>query len=121
MQRVYISSTISGDEESAGERFGRAKQFVESKGYVVINPYKDNEKSDWLECLIRDVKNIKYNVTLVYFFGKWYRSAGCWMEFLVAIRHNKVCWFEDKFTHWMFKGLQEFLTWLWRIKKLDNK
>ena len=120
-QKVYISSVISGYEDTAQERFDAAKKFVEKGYYIVSNPFKAGEKAAWLECLIRDCKQIKYRVTSVYFFGKWYRSAGCWMELLVAIRHGKTCWFEDKWTGIPFAALKSFLEWLWKIDKLTNK
>jgi hypothetical protein len=59
----------------------------------IINPATfspDLEDPQWIDYITEDLRILVDNADVIYLFGKWWSSCGCWIELLTAIRNDKV-------------------------------
>lgn len=86
-KKIYISGPISGYEyEERKETFAMAKKFLELEGYEVFNPLENGLPSDadTHQHMRADLKML-IQCDSIFLLDKWNHSAGCFVEFMVAV------------------------------------
>ena len=89
--RIYISGPITGQEDTAKDRFKIAEYILQKRyaGAEIINPCSVNAEAAHAAELTHD-EYMKISFTLmdlcdaVYFMGGWEKSKGCQMEHVYA-------------------------------------
>lgn len=106
---IYISSKISGLEKEVWQNnFKQAELDVKGKFVCndirVINPSKfqpEINNPDWCDYMVECIQIVRDNADVLYLFGDWHKSAGAWVEMIVALRYGKKVFIESGF----FKGI----------------
>lgn len=86
-KKIYISGPISGYEyEERKETFGLAKKILETEGYEVFNPMENGLPKDATthQHMRADLKML-VQADEIFLLEKWNHSAGCFVEFMVAV------------------------------------
>ena len=99
-KKIYISGPISGyDIEERRETFATAKKFLEIEGYEVCNPLENGLPSDadTHQHMRADLKML-VQCDEIFLLNKWNHSAGCFVEFMVAVAIGCKLRFCDMFT-----------------------
>lgn len=99
-KKIYISGPISGyDIEERRETFAMAKKFLEMDGYEVFNPLENGLPSDadTHQHMRADLKML-VQCDEIFLLSKWNHSAGCFVEFVVAVAIGCKLQFCDLFT-----------------------
>ena len=81
---VYISGAVSSDKNFR-EKFGKAEKFLQSKGFIVINPVKDEvEGKEWTYYMKKDIVKL-LSCDCVYALSDWSKSKGARIELCLAL------------------------------------
>ena len=86
--KIYISGPISGRKIEFAERdFREAQQYLEARGYEVLNPFNNGLtiEDSWLRHMVADI-NMLGKADAVYMLCGWPDSDGAEIEFLLANR-----------------------------------
>lgn len=100
-KKVYISGKMRGlDPEQFTPCFEKARQFLESKGYEVVNPVDfEEEKMKTCECwadfIIFDLPILK-TCNAIYMLQNWQDSWGAKVEFNFANGHGLEILYQEK-------------------------
>lgn len=106
-KKVYISGPITCNKEHYKEEFEKAKKFLESKGYEVINPAEDDYTEEvkkagiediwsqeaWLWYIKRDI-DIVSKCDAIYMLLNFEKSHGAIVEKATAERAGLDIWYE---------------------------
>ena len=106
---IYISGPITSNKEHYRECFDAAKEFLQSKGYDVIDPSTDDyteavkeagiediwSPEAWLWYLQRDMTVVS-NCDGIYMLNGWEQSKGGIVEKIVAEKFKLPIYFENK-------------------------
>lgn len=93
---VYISGKISGlDKKECSEIFEKAKEKLESNGFVGITPFDvyDGENKNWGYCMIKDLEYIM-KCDAIYMLKNYEDSEGAIIELKFAKRMGLITMFE---------------------------
>lgn len=106
---IYISGPITSNREYYKECFAAAKEFLQDKGYDVIDPSSEIFDEAIRKAGIEDLKSkeawllfLKNDMTLVsesdgiYMLNNWERSGGCNIEYIVAKKFNLPIYYEKE-------------------------
>lgn len=93
---VYISGKISGlNEKECAERFEKAKEKLESIGFVGVTPFDvyNGYNKDWGYCMIKDLEYIM-KCDAIYMLNNYEESDGAIIELKFAKRIGLITMFE---------------------------
>lgn len=107
IKKVYISGPITANKEHYKEEFEKAKEFLENKGYDVINPAEDDYTEEvkkagiediwsqeaWLWYIKRDM-DIVSKCDAIYMLLNFEKSHGAIVEKATAERAGLDIWYE---------------------------
>ena len=80
MRRIYISAPITGREETADERFGKAVEIVRRQGDIAINPWQENKSfRRWGDAMCAGLRLLNRCDGILLCRG-WQNSTGCLIE-----------------------------------------
>lgn len=86
-KKIYISGPISGYEyDERKSTFKLAKEMLEGQGYEVFNPLENGCPPDATthQHMRADLKML-VQCEEIFLLDKWNHSAGCFVEFIVAV------------------------------------
>ena len=80
MKTIYISAPITGREDTAAQRFEDAVALARSKGYIAINPYRENcSFCRWGDAIVAGLRLLNKCDCILLCDG-WQHSNGCIIE-----------------------------------------
>lgn len=86
-RKIYISGPISRYKvEERVKTFSQAKEMLETAGYEVFNPFENGlpQTASTHEHMRADIKML-LECDEIFLLDKWNHSAGCFVEFAVAV------------------------------------
>jgi hypothetical protein len=84
MKTIYISGAVTGDDNYRS-KFERAEKFLESRGFKVVNPVKDEvDGKAWSYYLRKDLRKL-LDCDCIYVLSDWATSRGALLEINVAL------------------------------------
>ena len=93
--KVYIASSITGEEETYREKFAAKEKELLDMDYIVMNPailpYPGFEHHEYMHIC----KAMIDVCDLVLFFGNWQESNGANQEFAYALQNSKGIWTDE--------------------------
>lgn len=87
MSKIYISGSISGHKiEERVKTFKQAEKMLQAAGYEVMNPFDNGLPQSAIthEHMRADLKML-LECDEIFMLDKWNHSAGCFVEFAVAV------------------------------------
>lgn len=114
--RIYLSSPVSGHRlDGVIRSFALAAQMIRQQGHIPVNPLEGvsedaKEDGESRKRYMRADLKMLLSCDAIFFFGDWYRSEGCKLEYMVA----KSCglgWYDykkRKVTEWTLNANVKF-------------
>lgn len=84
MKIVYISAPITGQEDTAQQRFRDAEKTLIERGCQPVNPYEVNKGFvKWEDAVMQGLRLLR-KCDAIYQCEGWYLSTGCRVEYEYA-------------------------------------
>lgn len=84
--KIYISGPITGQEDTAKQRFEGVERMILELGHEPVNPIKLNHKENdtWTDCMKTDIKALM-DCDAIYMMCGFETSKGCLLELALSI------------------------------------
>ena len=98
--KIYISGKITGlNQTDVEKKFETQEFFLQSKGYVVVNPLKIcpfDKKKKWHDYMIKDIEEL-LRCDAIFMLKDWGQSKGARIEYEIAKELELKIFFESVF------------------------
>lgn len=83
MKTIYISGPMTGYDDFNYPAFNAAEERLKVRGYIVINPARNQAQDTWHDYLRLDIKQMM-DCDAIYMLYGYYKSRGSMLELLIA-------------------------------------